>query len=76
MKKLLIQSIAQETLKSANNVGVYVHLLQKNLDEFLSFETRATRSANNAELIEIFYQEENDEDDSLTFKVLSFNFVR
>lgn len=76
MKKLLIETIAQETLKSANNVGVYVHILQENLDKFLSFETKATRSARNPEVIEIFYQEENSIYDSLNFKVLSFNFKK
>ena len=57
MKKLLIETIAQETVKSANNVGVYVYTLQENLDKFLSFETKATRSVHNPELFEIFYQE-------------------
>ena len=73
MKSQLVKVIAQETRNSATEVDVFVWNLQKNLDKLLKFETRVSKNTNDWNLVEIFYQEDTD-DNSISFKVVSFNF--
>ena len=73
MKSQLVKVIAQETLNSATEVDVFVWNLQKNLDKLLAFETKVTKNTKDWNVVEIFFQEDT-EDNSISFKVVSFNF--
>lgn len=73
MKSQLVKVVAQETRNSATDVDVFVWNLQKNLDKLLAFETKVSKNTNDWNVVEIFFEEDT-EDNSISFKVVSFNF--
>lgn len=72
MKSNLIKVVSHDLTEKTEmkTVAGFASQLQQKLDELFTFETKVTVNEQNKSIVEVFYQEDSN-DNSLLYKVLS-----